>query len=131
MKSFLSRPLMLIASVALAIAALALELPAHVAHAASPSSALVCVSASHTGGSMTTLTQKSLTITCPGAALGDFISVAPGANMLLLTVTGYVSAANTITVVILNGSAGSITDPTTTYAVKDTSFAVQPVDNGQ
>lgn len=96
------------------------------AHAASASVGMICPSASHTGGAMSTLTQKSFTITCPGALIGDFVQVTAPTSLLLLTVTAYVSAANTVTVVIVNGSSGSITDPTTVYYAKVVSKYTSP-----
>lgn len=120
MKSFFARPMIaMLCAAVLAIFALSVQAPPF-AQAASPASAQICVSTSHTGGSMTTLTQKSFTISCPGVAVGSFVDVAGPSDLLLLTVTGYVSAAGTVTVLIVNGSSGSITDPTGVYRAKVT-----------
>ncbi|MER5420336.1 hypothetical protein [Streptosporangium roseum] len=51
------------------------------------------------------------TVTVTGAATGDFVLVAPPGNLNAgLVVFGFVSAANTVTIRVLNGTAGAI-DP--------------------
>jgi hypothetical protein len=83
-------------------------------------------SASHTGGSVSANTTATFTISCPGVRLGDFVEVSANADSLLLTNTGYVSASNTVTIIISNVSAGAITSPTTTYNVRVLSKYVSP-----
>ena len=86
----------------------------------------VC-SLAHTGGAITTGTSAHFTISCPGAVLGDIVAVSAGADSLLLTNTAYVSAADTVTVLINNVSAGTITSPTTTYYVRGVHVYVPPL----
>lgn len=69
------------------------------------------------GAAVAANTSRSFTLTCPGVSVGDFVEVSAAADVILLQVSGYVSAANTITVLISNVSAGSITSPNTTYYV--------------
>lgn len=88
------------------------------AYAASAASSYICPSASHTGASMATLTTKNFTLTCPGAVVGDFVDVSTATDLLLLQVTAYVSAANTVTITLFNPTAGSVTDPTAVYYVR-------------
>jgi len=70
--------------------------------------------------SLTTLTQTSTTITCPGVSLGDFVVVSNGISSALVTITAYVSAANTVTILVFNGSAGTIDLGSATYRVRVT-----------
>jgi len=74
------------------------------------------------GSSLQTLnanTTASFTLTITGAALTNFVQVTwdgvPVTGPNLLTLFGYVSAANTVTVVISNGSATNV--PEQTYTV--------------
>ena len=61
----------------------------------------------------------STTVTVTGAALGDFVTgIALGVSAGGLTVTGYVSAADTVTVVLANNTAGAIDLASTTLAVR-------------
>jgi hypothetical protein len=48
------------------------------------------------------------TITVPGARLGDMVQVAPNGSALGMAITAYVSAANTVTVVLNNESGGAV-----------------------
>lgn len=86
----------------------------------------VC-SASHTGGSIGTGASAHFTISCPGAALGDVVQVSAASDSLLLTTTAYVDSAGSVTVLINNVSAGSITSPTTTYVVVGTHVYIPPL----
>lgn len=65
--------------------------------------------------SQATLTEQSTTITCPGVKVGDWVDVSVNADLLLVTLTGYVSAANTIKVILFNSTAGTVV-PTFTIA---------------
>lgn len=48
-------------------------------------------------------------VTVPGAALGDFVLFAPKVDVVDLVVSGQVTAANTVTVSIVNVTGGAIT----------------------
>jgi hypothetical protein len=52
--------------------------------------------------------QTSTTITVTGAALGNTVAVGFSLDLQLMQLTGYVSSANTVTVVLQNGTAGAI-----------------------
>lgn len=49
-------------------------------------------------------------ITVPGAALGDFVLVSLGIDLVDMTVTGYVQAANTVEVRVQNESGAGPVD---------------------
>ena len=55
-------------------------------------------------GESTTLAMASVT----GAALGDFVEASFSLDISGLTLTAYVSAANTVTVVLANNTAGAV-----------------------
>ena len=48
-------------------------------------------------------------VTVPGAALGDFVLVAPRSDIVDLVVTALVTAANTVTVTLANVTGGAVT----------------------
>lgn len=102
--------------VALVVAGVATLSPAPAVHAAEP--APYYCSKTYDPSSLTTLTQTSTTITCPGVSLGDFVDVSNGVSNALVTVTAYVSAANTVTILVFNGSAGTIDLASATYRVR-------------
>ena len=57
-------------------------------------------------------------ITCTGARLGDYVLVSSSANISEMTVTAYVSAANTVTVRLFNGNTSTAIDlPSSTWRV--------------
>ena len=58
--------------------------------------------------SLVTDTEATMTATVTGAALGDFVIIAPPYDLQGIMVTGYVSAANTVTIRLRNGTAGTI-----------------------
>lgn len=58
--------------------------------------------------SLTTLTQATTTVTVAGAALGNWADASFSLDQQGITVTAYVSAANTVTVVFFNGTAGTL-----------------------
>lgn len=58
------------------------------------------------------------TITATGAAVGDFVIVAPGVSLAGLVMTSYVSAANTVTVVLYNPTAGAIDLASSTWKAR-------------
>lgn len=53
-------------------------------------------------------TQTTTTITVTGAVLGDVVGVSFSQDLQGMQLTGYVSAADTVTVVLRNGTAGAI-----------------------
>lgn len=58
------------------------------------------------------------TITIPGVALGDHvISIAAGVDLAGITVSGYVSAANTVALRFQNESGGTLDLASTSYSV--------------
>lgn len=52
--------------------------------------------------------ESSTTITVTGAALGNFVQVTFSNDLQALTLTGYVSSANTVTALLANNTAGSV-----------------------
>lgn len=72
--------------------------------------------------SMTTLTSASdLTITVPGAAVNDVVTLGlPAAPTAGIVFTAFVSAADTVTVRAFNVTSGTIDPASATYAVKVT-----------
>lgn len=97
-----------------------------------PKSSLLCsagtlqASVVYDSGSLTTQTQALATVTVRGAALGDFVMVSSNLSLLGFTVTGYVSAADTVKIVLQNNTSGTIDLVSTTYNVRviqDASFA--------
>lgn len=56
-------------------------------------------------------------ITVPGAALGDFVLVAPGVDVVDTAVVANVTAANTVDVVLLNNTAGAVNLASAKYRV--------------
>lgn len=60
----------------------------------------------------------TLTATVTGAATGDFVIVAPPGNLSAgLVVSAFVSAANTVTIRIVNGTASAIDPASATWGV--------------
>lgn len=49
-----------------------------------------------------------LDVTVPGAAVGDFVEAAPGVSLAGLMMTSYVSATNTVTVLLRNDTASPV-----------------------
>lgn len=66
-------------------------------------------STSWTPGAVANGAQATTTITITGVALGHFAQVATSVDLQGQTLTGYVSATNTVTVVLLNETGGPIT----------------------
>lgn len=54
------------------------------------------------------------TVAVPGAAVGDFVLVSMGVDVAGITVTGYVSAANVVSVRFQNESTGTVDLASTT-----------------
>jgi len=123
MRSILRSPLTVLAVFLVATVGLALSnlstpvLPP--AHAGSPTNQFICQKTSYAAGALTTLTQTSTTVTCPGVALGDMCdgvssSVDPGAGIVL---SCNVSAANTVRIQVFNSTAGTLTPASANYTV--------------
>lgn len=66
-------------------------------------------SASWTPGLIANAAQVTTTITVTGAAIGNFVEVSYSNDLQALTLTGYVSAPNTVTAVLVNTTGGNIT----------------------
>ena len=89
------------------------------AHAGSSTNQFICQKTSYSAGALTTLTQTSTTVTCPGVVLGDLCdgvssSVDPGAGIIL---SCNVSAANTVRIQVFNSTAGTVTPASANYTV--------------
>jgi hypothetical protein len=88
-----------------------------------PIAKVVSATATLDFGNTATLTSTDLTITVTGAAVGDSVAIglpaAPDANGCF---TGWVSAADTVTVRFNNYSAGSIDPASATYRATVTQF---------
>jgi hypothetical protein len=116
----LSKHLGVLTLAAVAAVLLAVSLPpVHLAQASSASNQFICQKTSYAPGALTTLTQTSTTLSCPGVALGDLCdgvssSVDPGAGIVL---SCNVSAANTVRIQVFNSTAGSLTPPSANYTV--------------
>jgi len=73
------------------------------------------VSATLDAGSLADGAGESDTVTVPGVALGDMVlGVSFGVSAAGVTVTGYVSAADTVTLRLQNESAGTVDLASTT-----------------
>jgi hypothetical protein len=59
-------------------------------------------------GSIAAGAVETTTVTVTGAAMGDAVIVSLGASLAGMTLTGYVSAADTVTVVLKNETAGAV-----------------------
>ena len=106
--------------VAVAAVLLAVSLPpVHFAHASSAANQFVCQKPAYAPGALTTLTQTSTTVTCPGVVLGDMCdgvssALDPGAGIII---SCNVSAANTVRIQVFNSTAGTLTPPSANYTV--------------
>lgn len=72
--------------------------------------------------SLAVAASTSTPVTVTGAALGDFVIVAPSIANPGLTITGSVTAANTVTVTYANNTAGAIDMLTHTIRVRTIPF---------
>lgn len=75
---------------------------------------------------LATLTTQTKVITCPGAAMGDFVDVSFNTDRILLQATGYVNAANQVTVLLYNSTAGTITPTSTLVFASVTQKYISP-----
>ena len=62
-------------------------------------------------------TFASTDVTVTGAALGDFVLVSMGLDTIDTAVIGAVTAANTVTVTVLNNTAGAVNLASTTCRI--------------
>lgn len=84
---------------------------------------MMCASAVYDTASLVDAAGVTTTVTCTGAAVGDYALVSFGVNLQGLTVTAYVSAANTVSVRIQNESGGTIDLASTTIRVRVIPYA--------
>jgi hypothetical protein len=75
-------------------------------------------SKTHDAASIADAANATTTVTVTGAELGDFVvGVSLGVSAAGITVSGYVSAADTVTVLLQNESGGAVDLASTTLAV--------------
>lgn len=75
-------------------------------------------SKTHDFASVANGAQATTTVTVEGVELGDFVTgVSVGVDLAGAVLTGYVSAADTVTVVLRNGSGGAVDLTSTTLRV--------------
>lgn len=79
--------------------------------------AILTGSATFNGANLADGAGETTTVTVTGAALGDFVLVSHGVDLQGMTVTGYVSASNTVSVRFQNESGGSLDLASTTLRV--------------
>jgi len=65
-------------------------------------------SATWNPASVATGAETSTTVTVAGAALGNYVQASFSLDLQALTLTGYISATNTVTVVLANNTAGAV-----------------------
>jgi hypothetical protein len=70
--------------------------------------ALLTGSATYDAASLVDGAGATTTVTVTGAAVGDFVLVSHGVDLSGITVTGYVSATNTVSVRFQNESGGTL-----------------------
>lgn len=75
------------------------------------------VSATYDAGSLADGVGATTTVTVPGAALGDACLASLGVDAAAITVTCYISAANTASVRLQNESTGTLDLASTTLRV--------------
>jgi hypothetical protein len=75
-------------------------------------------SATYDTASLNDAAGATTTVTVTGAALGDFVMVSLGVDLAGISVTGYVSAADTVAVRIQNESGGTLDLASTTIRVR-------------
>jgi len=75
-------------------------------------------SATYDAPSLATTTTTTTTVTVTGAALGDIAECSFGVDLAGLTATAYVSATDTVTVVLHNPTGGTIDLASTTLRVR-------------
>ena len=75
-------------------------------------------SATFNAGSLADGAGETTTVTVTGAALGDFVLVSHGVDVAGISVTGYVSAADTVSVRLQNESGGTLDLASATLRVR-------------
>lgn len=90
------------------------DIVADIAAVRSPLAGLLVGSATYDTASLIDAAGATTTVTVTGAALGDFVMVSLGVDLAGITVTGYVSAADTVSVRIQNESGGTLDLASTT-----------------
>lgn len=69
-------------------------------------------------GSIAVGAMEAKDVTVTGAALGDFVLAAPSIDITDLTISATVTAANTVTVVLANNTAGAVDLGSMTISVR-------------
>jgi hypothetical protein len=80
----------------------------------SPLAGLLIGSATYDASSLVDASGETTTVTVTGAAVGDFALASLGVDVAGITVTAYVSAANTVSVRVQNESGGTLDLASTT-----------------
>ena len=111
--------------VAVGLIALASLVPPHKANAASGSIFLIC-SKTFDPPSIAAAGSTTTTATCPGVALGDYVDTSFSLSQASVGIAGYVSAANTVTFLLTNNTAGAIDLASGTISAKITPRYVSP-----
>lgn len=75
---------------------------------AATAGAILTGSATYDAPSLVDAAGVTTTVTVTGAALGDFVLVSLSVDLAGITVTGYVSAADTVSVRVQNESGGTV-----------------------
>ena len=75
-------------------------------------------SVTHDFASLAAGAEVGLDVTVPGAVLGDFALCSLAVDVVDVTVTCNVTAANTVTVLLANATAGAVDLASTTVRVK-------------
>ena len=83
-----------------------------------PSGRLLAASAAHDLGSIADGNEEAFTITCTGSALGDIVlGCSSSLDIIDLGVTAQVTAADTVTVTVLNNSGAGLDLGSATFRV--------------
>jgi hypothetical protein len=119
MRSFIKPSLHVLSALALVAVLALIAPPIYQAHASSAANEIVCQKPAYAPGALTTLTQTSTTVTCPGVVLGDICdgissSVDTGAGIVL---SCGISATNTVRIQVFNSTAGTLTPPSSNVTV--------------
>ena len=93
------------------------DIAADLAALRSPLSGLLTGSATYDAASLLDGAGATTTVTVAGAALGDFAMASLGVDAAGISVTAYVSAANTVSVRLQNESGGTLDLASTTLRV--------------
>lgn len=90
------------------------DIVADIAAVRAPLAGLLIGTATYDAASLVDGAGETTTVTVSGAALGDFVLVSLGVSVAGITVTGYVSAANTVSARVQNESGGTLDLASTT-----------------